>query len=306
MTEGRPAVEVLHHMSKPLVIVESPAKARTIAGFLGSGYVVEASIGHIRDLPRGADEVPAALKGEPWARLGVNVDSDFKPLYVVARTRSRCHQAEGAAQGRRRALSRHRRGPRGGVHRLAPARGAVAPKRCRCGAWCSTRSPPAPSRPPSPTPATSTSSWSTPRRPGASSTASTATRCRPSCGARCCPGSRRGGCRAWPAASSSSGSGSGCGSAPPPTGTSKASSPKPRPNGTVGRFGATLVSVDGARLATGKDFDETGPALPPRATSSSSTTTGPAALAERLAGRRIHACDRSRRSPTGAARTRRS
>ena len=74
-------------MSKPLVIVESPAKARTIARFLGSGYVVESSVGHIRDLPRGADEVPAAYKGEPWARLGVDVDHDFKPLYVVAKNK---------------------------------------------------------------------------------------------------------------------------------------------------------------------------------------------------------------------------
>ena len=69
---------------KPLVIVESPAKARTIAGLLGSGYVVESSIGHIRDLPRRADEVPASLKGESWSRLGVDVDHGFKPLYVVA------------------------------------------------------------------------------------------------------------------------------------------------------------------------------------------------------------------------------
>ncbi|HEX7277063.1 MAG TPA: type I DNA topoisomerase [Acidimicrobiales bacterium] len=74
-------------MSKPLVIVESPAKARTIARFLGSGYVVESSVGHIRDLPRGAEEVPAALKGEPWARLGVDVDRDFEPLYVVAKNK---------------------------------------------------------------------------------------------------------------------------------------------------------------------------------------------------------------------------
>ncbi|MGH3470983.1 MAG: type I DNA topoisomerase, partial [Nocardioidaceae bacterium] len=66
-----------------LVIVESPAKARTISGFLGNGYVVESSIGHIRDLPNNASEVPAKLKGEPWARLGVNVDDGFKPIYVV-------------------------------------------------------------------------------------------------------------------------------------------------------------------------------------------------------------------------------
>jgi DNA topoisomerase-1 len=71
-------------LPKPLVIVESPAKAKTIAGFLGPGYAVESSIGHIRDLPRKAQEVPAAYKDEPWAkRWGVDVDNDFKPLYVV-------------------------------------------------------------------------------------------------------------------------------------------------------------------------------------------------------------------------------
>jgi DNA topoisomerase-1 len=72
-------------MPKPLVIVESPAKAKTIAGYLGGDYVVESSIGHIRDLPRSAADVPAAFKSEPWARLGVDVDNDFKPLYVVSR-----------------------------------------------------------------------------------------------------------------------------------------------------------------------------------------------------------------------------
>ena len=72
-------------MAKPLVIVESPAKAKTIAGFLGSDYLVESSIGHIRDLPRGAADVPAAYKGEAWARLGVDVDNDFKPLYVISK-----------------------------------------------------------------------------------------------------------------------------------------------------------------------------------------------------------------------------
>ncbi len=70
-------------MTKPLVIVESPAKARTISGFLGDGYVVESSIGHIRDLPRNAAEVPNSHKAEPWARLGVDTENDFKPLYVV-------------------------------------------------------------------------------------------------------------------------------------------------------------------------------------------------------------------------------
>jgi len=66
-----------------LVIVESPAKARTIAGYLGRGYVVESSIGHIRDMPDKAAEIPQKYRGEPWARLGVDVDHDFQALYVV-------------------------------------------------------------------------------------------------------------------------------------------------------------------------------------------------------------------------------
>jgi len=66
-----------------LVIVESPAKARTIGQYLGSDYVVESSIGHIRDLPSSAAQIPAALKKEPWARLGVNIAKDFEPLYIV-------------------------------------------------------------------------------------------------------------------------------------------------------------------------------------------------------------------------------
>jgi DNA topoisomerase-1 len=67
-----------------LVIVESPAKAKTISGYLGPGYVVEASLGHVRDLPRNAADVPAKYKKEPWARLGVDVDNDFQALYVVS------------------------------------------------------------------------------------------------------------------------------------------------------------------------------------------------------------------------------
>ncbi|MGV0835653.1 type I DNA topoisomerase [Mycolicibacterium thermoresistibile] len=67
-----------------LVIVESPTKARKIASYLGSDYIVESSRGHIRDLPRVAADVPAKYKSEPWARLGVNVDDDFQPLYIVS------------------------------------------------------------------------------------------------------------------------------------------------------------------------------------------------------------------------------
>jgi DNA topoisomerase-1 len=73
--------------STRLVIVESPAKAKTISGYLGPGYVVEASLGHVRDLPRNAADVPAKYKKEPWARLGVDVDNDFQALYVVSHDR---------------------------------------------------------------------------------------------------------------------------------------------------------------------------------------------------------------------------
>src|SRR3954471_12800597 len=66
-----------------LVIVESPAKARTISKYLGSGYTVEASIGHVRDLPQGAKQIPAEFKGESWSNLGVNVNDNFTPIYIV-------------------------------------------------------------------------------------------------------------------------------------------------------------------------------------------------------------------------------
>lgn len=69
--------------NKSLVIVESPAKAKTIAGFLGPKYVVESSIGHIRDLPKSAGDVPAEYKKTSWGRLGVDVENGFRPLYVV-------------------------------------------------------------------------------------------------------------------------------------------------------------------------------------------------------------------------------
>jgi DNA topoisomerase-1 len=74
-------------MPRSLVIVESPAKARTIARFLGDDFQVEASMGHVRDLPRGADEVPEEYRGLPWSRTGVDCDNDFKPLYVVPKER---------------------------------------------------------------------------------------------------------------------------------------------------------------------------------------------------------------------------
>ena len=76
-------------MSKPLIIVESPAKARTIAGYLGGEYEVASSVGHIRDLPSTASEIPKRFKEESWARLGVNIESDFEPIYINTRGKSK-------------------------------------------------------------------------------------------------------------------------------------------------------------------------------------------------------------------------
>jgi len=68
---------------KRLVVVESPTKAKTIRNFLPPGYHVTASMGHVRDLPESASDIPPQLKGKDWARLGVDVEHDFEPLYVV-------------------------------------------------------------------------------------------------------------------------------------------------------------------------------------------------------------------------------
>jgi DNA topoisomerase I len=75
-------------MAKPLVIVESPAKARTLARLLGDEYRVEASIGHVRDLPENASEVPAEIKDKPWGSMAIDVDNGFRPYYVVARDKA--------------------------------------------------------------------------------------------------------------------------------------------------------------------------------------------------------------------------
>src|SRR5690349_11094883 len=76
-------------MSKTLVVVESPAKAQTIKRFLGKDYDVRASFGHVRDLPEGGDEVPAAIKKQKWANLGVNVESKFEPVYVIPKSKKK-------------------------------------------------------------------------------------------------------------------------------------------------------------------------------------------------------------------------
>ncbi len=69
--------------SKSLVIVESPTKARTLSRFLGKDFIVESSIGHIRDLPESASDIPPLLKKKPWARLGINIEEGFRPLYII-------------------------------------------------------------------------------------------------------------------------------------------------------------------------------------------------------------------------------
>ena len=80
MADGQERVNV---SGKTLVIVESPAKAKKIAGYLGDGYTVMASVGHIRDLASKASQLPEADRKKPWAKLAVNVDDEFQPVYVV-------------------------------------------------------------------------------------------------------------------------------------------------------------------------------------------------------------------------------
>src|SRR5260221_11734386 len=74
---------------KGLVIVESPAKARKINSFLGRDFKVLASMGHVRDLPARAADIPLEVKKEPWATLGVNVAADFEPLYVISKEKNK-------------------------------------------------------------------------------------------------------------------------------------------------------------------------------------------------------------------------
>ena len=75
-----------------LVIVESPTKARTISKFLPSSYVVKASMGHVRDLPPSAEEIPPEYKSQKWANLGINVESGFAPLYIIPKDKRKIVQ----------------------------------------------------------------------------------------------------------------------------------------------------------------------------------------------------------------------
>src|SRR5258708_38244231 len=80
-------------MAKTLVIVESPAKARTIERILKTGYEVPASYGHVRDLPESASEIPDEIRKKKWGRLGVDTDGDFKPYYVIPNDKKKHVQA---------------------------------------------------------------------------------------------------------------------------------------------------------------------------------------------------------------------
>ncbi|MCB9073401.1 MAG: type I DNA topoisomerase [Bdellovibrionaceae bacterium] len=75
--------------AKKLVIVESPTKAKTIRKFLGPDYIVESCMGHVRDLPQSAKDIPEKFKKEKWSHLGVNVDKDFEPIYCVPRDKTK-------------------------------------------------------------------------------------------------------------------------------------------------------------------------------------------------------------------------
>ncbi len=74
---------------KKLVVVESPTKAKTIRKFLGKDYVVESCMGHIRDLPQSAKDIPEKYKKEEWSRLGVNVDKNFEPIYCIPKNKTK-------------------------------------------------------------------------------------------------------------------------------------------------------------------------------------------------------------------------
>ena len=129
-----------------LVIVESPAKARTIAGYLGKGYVVESSIGHIRDMPDKAAEIPTKYRKEPWARLGVDVDHGFE----AALCRARGQEVPGhQAQARCSRTPTNCCSPLMRTARARPSPGTCwrsSSRRSRPGGWSSTRSPRRPSR----------------------------------------------------------------------------------------------------------------------------------------------------------------
>ena len=204
-----------------LVIVESPAKAKTIGGYLGPGYVVEASIGHIRELPPNAAAVPRSTRashGRVSAWTSTTISSPSTSSAPTASSRS----PNFGAWSRTRPRSTS---PRTRTARARPSPGTWSRRSnraCRSSGWSSTRSRPARSPRRSRTHVTSTSSSSTPSAPARSSTGSTGTRSARSCGRRCCRDCRRGGCSPSRPAWSSSASANGWPSTARNTGTSRA------------------------------------------------------------------------------------
>ena len=176
-------------MPIPLVIVESPAKARTLSRFLGKNYRVEASYGHIRDLPESAAEVPAEIKGKSWGRMGIDTDGDFTPYYVVPGDKKKNVTALKAAMKDASELilatDPDREGEAISWHLKELLKPKVKVRRIVFHeiteeAW--------------------TRTWSARKRAVAFSIASTATPCRRCCGRRCRPASVRAACRASPSA----------------------------------------------------------------------------------------------------------
>ncbi len=200
-------------MAKALIIVESPAKARTISSYLGADYEVESSIGHIRDLPSSAAEIPAKYKKEPWSRLGVDVDNDFKPLYVIPHGKKK--QVDKLKRRLKKAselllaTDEDREGEAIAWHLVE----VLEPEAARSGGMVFheiTR--PAIERRARRARATSTSTSSTPRRLAGSSTGWSATRSRRCCGASCGPSCPPAGCSRWRRGWSSSARRRGCAS----------------------------------------------------------------------------------------------
>ena len=245
-----------------------------------------------------AADIPEEYKKEKWARLGVDVENDFQPLYIVDPDKKKKVRELNEAQGRRRAPARDGRRSRGRGDRLAPARGAEAegagaadglPRDHEGGDQAGARR----------DARRSTSGSSTRRRRAASSTASTATRSRPCSGRRSCAASRPAACSRSRRGSSSSASASGWRSAPPQwwdiDGDVRPGEP----------FQARLVSVDGKRVAQGRDF---GPDGKLRDDDGAPARRGRCARARRRGSRtRRSPCRGGRaRSRTRAGRARRS
>jgi hypothetical protein len=177
---------------KHLVIVESPTKAKKIKDYLGKDYVVEASFGHVRDLPQSAKDIPEKLKKEPLARLGIDVDRGFTPLYIVPLDKkaqiSKLKKLLEDADHVYLATDEDREGEAIAWHLLEVLKPTVPVSRMARSKRSSA---------PSARRASSTPSSCVRRRRGASSTACTATRSRPSCGARSPRACRRGVCSRW-------------------------------------------------------------------------------------------------------------